>query len=342
MEQLETCDEEDSSTGFNDEKNAAVFTNITYARPESSLAALSRSAVTIPCSDINGDYVLLYWWRVGSLKSDPQLIFQFDRWRNSLKQSNPRLCLHNRSSVLPGNFSFLLWPELKDAGRYQCEVFRDDQVFAQATTLTVLNGYVTPSSSSMLLTCEYSTPSGFPPLKWSHDQKPEHQLPLTAVPGQKILTIDLPITPDTAGQYVCALKLQNGQTVKYRYTAMLPSTEPPCCVTKLPDKLTTDSAVPLLQPTDGTVLLLPLSILLFLVPVIAVAVGLLLWRRGPCTFPRNVERSLSYYSGEVENIYENPEDLIQASPQNAVYMDLKLTGETDVYRELDRYDPCCG
>ncbi|KAF5902355.1 protein ABHD16A, partial [Clarias magur] len=318
------------------EKESASFRNITYARPESSLAALSRSAVTLPCSDINGDYVLLYWWRVGSLKSDPQLIFQFDRWRDSRKQSNPRLRLHKRSPLAPGNFSFLLRPELKDAGSYRCEVFRDDQVFAQATALTVLNGYNTSYSSTMELTCEYSTPSGVPSLKWSHLQKPDRPLPLTAVPGQKILTLDLPITPDTAGQYACTLMLQNGQTVRYLYTAMSPSTEPPCCVTKLPDKLTTDSAVPLLQPTDGSVLLLPLSILLFLVPMIAVAVGVLLWRRGPCTFPRNVERSLSYYSGEVENIYENPQDLIQAPPENAVYMDLKLTGETDVYRELDR------
>ncbi|KAK3551600.1 hypothetical protein QTP70_019765 [Hemibagrus guttatus] len=76
-------------------------------------------------------------------------------------------------------------------------------------------------------------------------------------------------------------------------------TEPPCCASELPHELTTHSAVSLLQPTD-------------------------------------MERTLSHYSGEVENIYENPEDVRQSPPQNAVYMDLKLTGETDVYRELDR------
>lgn len=105
-----------------------------------SLAALSRSDVTLPCANINGDYVLLYWWLPDSPHASPKLIFQFDRWRNSMKQSNFRLHLLNHSSWLSGNFSFFLRPEFKDGGRYHCEVFRDDQVFAQVTTLTVLSG----------------------------------------------------------------------------------------------------------------------------------------------------------------------------------------------------------
>ncbi|GAA6097265.1 g6f-like isoform X2 [Tachysurus ichikawai] len=243
-------------------KKVAWFPNITYG-PLYSLAALSRSPVTLPCPNINGDYVLLYWWRPDLPSASPELIFQFDRWRDSKKQSNLRLSLLNRTSVLSGNFSFLLRPEMKDAGRYQCEVFRNDQVFAQVTALTVLY-------------------------------------------------------------------------------------EPPCCSSELPHELTTQTAVSLLQPTERnstpepSILLPALSLLLFLVPVVAVAVGVLLWRRGPCTFPQNMERTLSHYSGEVENIYETPEDVRQSPPQNAVYMDLKLTGEMDVYRELDRYDQCCG
>ncbi|XP_026796037.3 g6f-like isoform X1 [Pangasianodon hypophthalmus] len=327
------------------EKQVAWFPNITYG-PLCSLAALSRSAVTLPCTDINGDYVLLYWWRPDSRLAQPELIFQFDRWRDSRKQSNVRLQLHNHSSVPAGNFSFLLRPELKDAGRYQCEVFRDDQVFAQVTALTVLNGY-TSFSGSMELICAYAERSQVASVKWSHIQRPERRLPSSSVLGQTIISIGFPITPDTAGQYACTLKLKNGQTVRYLYTAMMTPTEPPYCASELPDELTTNSAVSLLQPTDGnstpapSILLPSLSLLLFLVPVVAVAAGVLLWRRGPCTFPQNVERTLSHYSGEVENIYENPEDLRQSPPQNAVYMDLKLTGETDVYRELDRYDQCC-
>ncbi|XP_060726679.1 g6f-like isoform X2 [Tachysurus vachellii] len=330
-------------------KKVAWFPNITYG-PLYSLAALSRSAVTLPCPNINGDYVLLYWWRPDSPSSSPELIFQFDRWRDSKKQSNLRLSLLNRPSVLSGNFSFLLRPEMKDAGRYQCEVFRDDQVFAQVTALTVLYGYskIRSYSSSMDLICMYSERSLVASVKWSHVQRPERQLPSSAVMGQTIITIDLPITPDTAGDYTCTLQLNNGQTIRYLYTATMPRTEPPCCSSEQPHDLTTQTAVSLLQPTERnstpepSILLPALSLLLFLVPVVAVAVGVLLWRRGPCTFPQNMERTLSHYSGEVENIYETPEDVRQSTPQNAVYMDLKLTGETDVYRELDRYDQCCG
>lgn len=106
--------------------------------PLRSLAALDQSPVTLPCSNINGDYVLLYWWRPDSPHAQPQLIFQFDRWRDSRKHSNLRLQVQSRHP--PGNFSFLLRPEVRDSGRYQCEVFRDDQVFAQVTVLSVLKG----------------------------------------------------------------------------------------------------------------------------------------------------------------------------------------------------------
>lgn len=120
--------------------------------PSRSLAALSQSAVTLPCANIIGDYVFLYWWGPDKTNAQPQLIFQFDRWRDSRKQFNPHLQLHNQSSVPSGNFSFLLRPELRDAGRYQCEVFRDDQVFAQVTVLTVLNGNE--------IQCIFKKPSG--------------------------------------------------------------------------------------------------------------------------------------------------------------------------------------
>ncbi|XP_067260178.1 g6f-like isoform X6 [Chanodichthys erythropterus] len=63
---------------------------------------------------------------------------------------------------------------------------------------------------------------------------------------------------------------------------------------------------------------------------------------GPALPPAGVEQSLSHHSREVENIYENPDDLRQQTPpQGAVYMDLKPTGELDVYKELDRYNQCC-
>ncbi|CAK6966276.1 g6f-like [Scomber scombrus] len=55
---------------------------------------------------------------------------------------------------------------------------------------------------------------------------------------------------------------------------------------------------------------------------------------------KGIDRSLSFHSCEAENIYENPEDVRQAPPQDSVYMDLKPRGEDDVYKELERYEQC--
>nr|XP_023665767.1 uncharacterized protein LOC111842902 isoform X4 [Paramormyrops kingsleyae] len=79
-----------------------------------------------------------------------------------------------------------------------------------------------------------------------------------------------------------------------------------------------------------------LSILGVLLPVVAVAIGVLLWKLRAHKACPGIEQSLSHHSGEVENIYENPEDLRQA--QSSIYMDLKPTSQDDVYRELDRYE----
>lgn len=49
------------------------------------------------------------------------------------------------------------------------------------------------------------------------------------------------------------------------------------------------------SPPELSVLLQSLSLLLFLVPVVAVAVGVLLWRRGPCTFPQSESCRLSFF-----------------------------------------------
>ncbi|XP_034409695.1 g6f-like isoform X2 [Cyclopterus lumpus] len=83
--------------------------------------------------------------------------------------------------------------------------------------------------------------------------------------------------------------------------------------------------------------LLPsLSALLLLVPLVAAAVSVLLWRQKHIS-DRGIEQSMSVHSGEAENIYENPEDIRQAPPQGSIYMDLKPRGENDVYKELERY-----
>lgn len=91
-------------------------------------------------------------------------------------------------------------------------------------SLCVCPGYSTRSSSSIELNCAYAERSQINSVKWSHIQRPKLRLPASAVLGRMIISIDLPLTPVTAGQYACTLKLNNGQTIRYLYTALMPST----------------------------------------------------------------------------------------------------------------------
>uniref|UniRef100_A0A8C2K1X0 G6f-like n=1 Tax=Cyprinus carpio TaxID=7962 RepID=A0A8C2K1X0_CYPCA len=297
------------------------FTDITHV--PRSLAALSSSQVTLTCPPVLGDYVLLYW---KSIDSKQKLIFQFDRWRRSYtNQTKPHLHLIDPASLAAaGNFSFLLSPAPKDGGLYTCKVFLDDKAFSQANRLSVLHGYTKSSRTALDLSCMYSERSQIKSVKWSYVKNSTRYLQSAAVVGRITTSVALPVTPETAGQYACTLYLKNGNSVQYMYTVTMANIDP------------TISPRPALPP--GVFLTLPpaddsassyvstFSFLLFLIPLIAIAVGVLLWRQGYCVTRRSVEQSLSHHAKEVENIYENPDDLRQ---------DLKPTGETDVYKELD-------
>uniref|UniRef100_A0A673L6F9 Uncharacterized LOC107717418 n=1 Tax=Sinocyclocheilus rhinocerous TaxID=307959 RepID=A0A673L6F9_9TELE len=247
-----------------------------------SLAALSHSLVTLTCPPVLGDYVLLYWEYPDS--KGMELIFQFDRWRRSYtNQTKPHLHLIDPASLAAaGNFSFLLSPSLKDGGLYLCKVFLDDNAFNQANRLSVLHGYTKSSHTALDLSCMYSERSQVKAVKWSYVQDPRRFLQSTAVLGRITTSVVLPVTPETAGQYACTLYLKNGKSVQYMYTVTMAS----------------------IGERKSFSYVSTFSFLLFLIPLIAVAVGVLLWRQG-------VEQSLSHHSGEVENIYENPDDLRQ-------------------------------
>ncbi|KAK2903211.1 hypothetical protein Q8A67_007924 [Cirrhinus molitorella] len=310
------------------------FKDVTHGVPR-SLAALSRSLVTLTCPSVLGDYVLLYWESPDSKRME--LIFQFDRWRQSYtNQTKPHLHLINPASLAAaGNFSFLLNPALKDGGLYLCEVFLDDKAFSQANRLSVLHGYTKSSRTALDLSCMYSERSQVKSVRWSYVQDPSRFLQSSGVLGRITISLALPVTPETAGQYACTLNLKNGKSVQYMYTVTMANID------------STISPRPALPPAAEDVsassYVSTFSFLLFLIPPIAVAVGVLLWRQGYCVTRRSVEQSLSHHSGEVENIYENPDDLRQQTPpQGAVYMDLKPMGEMDVYKELERYNQCCG
>ncbi|KAJ4934332.1 hypothetical protein JOQ06_007130 [Pogonophryne albipinna] len=137
-------------------------------------------------------------------------------------------------------------------------------------------------------------------------------------PGSISTYLPLPITSDTAGNYTCTIQLEKGQTVSATQAVNLPNEDTKDVSVSVP--------TPSLPPS--------LSALLLLVPLVAAAVGVLLWRQKHIS-DRGIEQSLSVISRETENIYENPEDIRQAPPQGSVYMDLKPRGEDDVYKELE-------
>ncbi|XP_077577240.1 g6f-like isoform X2 [Stigmatopora nigra] len=85
---------------------------------------------------------------------------------------------------------------------------------------------------------------------------------------------------------------------------------------------------------SSTLHFLLLTLLLLVLLVAGTTMAVLLWRQKRIS-RRAIEQSLSVHSGEMENIYENPEDVRQALPQGSFYMDLKPRHD-DVYKELDR------
>ncbi|KAJ8287757.1 hypothetical protein COCON_G00004160 [Conger conger] len=137
--------------------------------------------------------------------------------------------------------------------------------------------------------------------------------------------------PQAAGNYTCTLELKNDLVVRAVHIVPRehPATPPPTVPVN-----TSSSSPSLLTPLSGLGVLLPLAV------VAVVTVGVLLWKRGYHNTRPGVEQSLSHHSGEVENVYENPEDLRQSTGQSSVYMDLKPTSDDDVYKELDRYEQC--
>ncbi|CAL8247437.1 unnamed protein product [Lota lota] len=295
--------------------SVASFTNVTHGL-QISTGSVAHVPFPLFCPPIPGDYVLVHWKNLDK-RIARKLVYQYDRWRNSTKTEGSPL-LQLAYNAHDGFFSFLLIPEFKDAGLYICEVFLDDKCYSQKTTLSVLKVSPSSTSSSLHLSCEYSVISQVQQVGWSHQNMSCRPYSFSPGPGKINVNISLPITADTAGNYTCMMRLTNGQKIWAVYTVTLPTTE------------STGVAAPSLLP--------PLSALLLLVPLVAAAVGVLLWRQRHI-FQGGIEQSLSHHSWEAENIYENPEDMRLTSPQGSVYMDLKPGEGDDIYKELDRSEP---
>ncbi|XP_053737305.1 g6f-like isoform X2 [Synchiropus splendidus] len=279
-----------------------------------SQAALYQTPFIIICPALKGDYVYLYWQPPDTAgRNTMTRLFSYNRWRKANVSNMERVQLAGPPyNAEAGSFSFLLNPDLATGGLYMCEVFLDDKAYRWTTTLSVLKVVVKPAASRLNLYCLYSQRSQVYDVRWEH-QNTSYKLEMFAVPGKVQISVPLPINPLTAGNYTCTLVLKNRQTVSATHTVALPPKEGASITT------------PTLPPFLYALLLLPL---------VAAAVGVLLWRQKHVS-NRGIQRSLSVHSGETENVYENPEDIRQAAPPNSVYMDLKPRAE-DVYKELER------
>ncbi|KAL4616798.1 hypothetical protein GN956_G21669 [Arapaima gigas] len=288
---------------------------VTINRTQLSKACLAHAPVSLPCAPVRGDYVFLYWQHPDS-RERMELVFTYDRWRQHVRNvTKSRLRLTSAASL--GEFSFELVPQRKEGGVYICEVFLNDGVFSQGTRISVLHVTVSSEPSAMTLTCWYSERSQVKRVTFTH-QNQSRTLEFTSdEPGTLNIKVKMPPSPETAGNYTCALELKNGKKLEAVYVINLPRDELPSSLVPPPSSL---------------------SFLGFLLPVITVAAGVLLWKRRAHNARHGIEQTLSVHTGEAENIYENPEDLRQV--QSSVYMDLKPTSDDDVYRELDRYERC--
>ncbi|XP_039973488.1 g6f-like isoform X2 [Xiphias gladius] len=298
------------------------ITDVTHG-PDISIATQAHTSFPLTCAGVQGDYVRLHWNPPDTKKqTNMRVVHQYDRWRHStsLTEQSERLKFAGPpSNAEAGNFSFLLTPEIKDGGLYICDVYLNDKSFSQRTVLSVLKVKTTRSSSKLELVCQYSERSQVKSVIWEYQNKSRRLKMSSTSPGRITTNLPLPITSDTAGNYTCTLVLKNGKTIWATQAVILPL------------KGGRDEIISVTTPS-----LFPL---LLLVPLVAVAVGLLLWRQKHIS-DRGIEHSLSVHSGEAQNIYENPEDIRQAPLQGSVYMDLKPRGEDDVYKELERYEQC--
>uniref|UniRef100_A0A3Q3WRN5 Ig-like domain-containing protein n=1 Tax=Mola mola TaxID=94237 RepID=A0A3Q3WRN5_MOLML len=294
-----------------DANSVASFPNKTYGSLIST-ATQAQASITITCPEVPGDYVRLYWLSPDARRQrNMTRLYHYDRWRGStlVTEQSKRLQLAGPPyNAETGSFSFLLTPELKHGGLYECAVFLNDHVYSQRTLLSVMKVKTSHSSSKLELGCLYSERSQVQSAKWKY-QDESHQLHMSSnSPGSITTVLTRPITSDTAGNYTCTLQLKNGKTIWATQAVTLPT-----------EALTSSGVVVMNLPPP------PPSLHAIIVSV---------------SLHSGIEQSLSFRSGEAENIYENPEDIRQAPPAGSVYMDLKPRGEDDVYKELEQFEQC--
>ena len=104
---------------------------------------MAHLSLPLTCPPYKGDSVLVHWENLDKRMLSKQ-VYQYDRWRDSTAppaEGGPQIQLAGPPyNAYSGFFSFLLSPELRDAGVFTCDVFRDDKCYRRRTTLSVLKG----------------------------------------------------------------------------------------------------------------------------------------------------------------------------------------------------------
>ncbi|XP_061632125.1 g6f-like [Phyllopteryx taeniolatus] len=297
-----------------DAVSQAKFTRVQHSPPIFT-ATQARTAFPLTCPSVRGDCVFLYWQ--GPKLNQSKLVYGHDRWRGKTLNTDENFKLQLAGTPYnadTGSFSFIHIPGLKDGGLYICDVIVNDHVFSQRTLLSVLKVMSRRADSKLQLECLYSEVSQVQDATWEFQNKSQRLWMSSSGPGSVTTALTLPVTSDRAGNYTCTLQLKNGQTISATYAVKQ------------------QESVPTPSPHSSFHHLL-LLVLLLLVPLVAASMAVLLWRQKRISL-RGIEQSLSFHSGETENIYENPEDVRQALPPGSVYMDLKPR-QDDVYKELE-------
>ncbi|KAF3839277.1 hypothetical protein F7725_017994 [Dissostichus mawsoni] len=225
----------------------AFSVNVTVdAKTEISTATKANTPVPLTCPDVKGDYVWLYWLRADAKKhNEMQLVYKYDRWRGSTVNNKSTMLElagppYNAEAGASPSFSPLV-TKMVASTSVKCSTMKTPSAKGQRSAcskvwIRVRRGWrkarrrrvvrritTSLSSSKLELGCLYSERSQVISAVWKH-QKNSRQLKMSSKqPGSISTYLPLPITSDTAGNYICTIQLEKGQTVSATQAVNLPN-----------------------------------------------------------------------------------------------------------------------
>uniref|UniRef100_A0A8C6KHI2 Ig-like domain-containing protein n=1 Tax=Nothobranchius furzeri TaxID=105023 RepID=A0A8C6KHI2_NOTFU len=190
----------------------------------------AQKAFLLTCPSVQGDCVKLSWLPSNFNRGKypdykkMKLVYKYDRWRGSAQRKKAGIRLAGLPyNAKAGSFSFQMSLDLSDGGIYICQVFLNDNIFLQNTTLSVLKVKTSNYSSKLELLCRFSEPHQVYRAVWEHSNESRQLVSSSRGPGSISTTLPLPITSDVVGRYTCILQLKNGQIIRADTVITVPS-----------------------------------------------------------------------------------------------------------------------